>query len=59
MKTADQPEALTPVSGQIHLSSQNQSRPALGLCGLLIIHECSRWLCSQEDLRGRPQAVTT
>ena len=55
MKTADQPEALTPVSGQINLSSQNQSRPALGLCRAL---ECSRWLCSQE-LRGRPQAVTT
>jgi hypothetical protein len=56
MKTADPPEALLPLSGQIHLSSQNQSRPALGLGR--IIHECSRWLCSQEDLRGRPQAVT-
>jgi hypothetical protein len=35
MKTADQPEALAPVSGQIHLSSQNQSRPAFGLCRAL------------------------
>ena len=34
MKTADPPEALISLSGQIHLihlSSQNQSRPALGL----------------------------
>ena len=35
MKTGDQPEALSPVSGQIHLSSQNQSRTALGLCRAL------------------------
>ena len=31
MKTADPPEALIALSGQIHLFSQNQSRPALGL----------------------------
>ena len=32
MKTADAQEALIPLqSGQIHLSSQNQSRLALGL----------------------------
>ena len=31
MKTADPPEALIPLSGQIHLSSQNRSRSALGL----------------------------
>jgi len=31
MKTADRPEALIPLSGQIQLASQNQFRPALGL----------------------------
>ena len=41
MKTADPPEALIALSGQIHLFSQKQSRPALGLARLLIIHEWS------------------
>jgi hypothetical protein len=41
MKTADPPEALISLSGQIHLSSQNQSQPALGLgraldCSLML-----------------------
>jgi hypothetical protein len=35
MKTADPPEALIALSGQIHLFSQNQSRPALGLARAL------------------------
>ena len=58
MKTADPPEALDPIYGPIQLTSGNQSQPALDLGRLLIVHECSRWLCLQEDLRGRPQAVT-
>jgi hypothetical protein len=35
MKTADPPEALIALSGQIHLFSQNQSRPAFGLARAL------------------------
>ena len=35
VKTADPPEALIALSGQIHLFSQNQSRPALGLARAL------------------------
>jgi hypothetical protein len=46
MKTADPPEALLALSGQIHLFSQNQSRPALGLARALDYSSMVSWLAA-------------
>ena len=57
MKTADPPEALIALPGQIHLFSQNQSRTALGLAraldyswmlSLALLARGSVWLAQTE-----------